>query len=59
MPRNPTDPQRQYTPLTAAELDAAAEITPEDIARAQVSWRQHASPQFRTLLDATPAPETP
>jgi hypothetical protein len=40
---------------TEAELDAAAEITPEDIQRAQETWREVAPRNARGLLDAEPA----
>jgi hypothetical protein len=48
-PKPPT-----FDAATEAELDAAAEITPDDIARAQAAWRRDASPEFRDLLDARP-----
>lgn len=58
MPR-PDPPPAALTPpvfdaATEAELDAAAEITPDDLARAAAAWRRDASPAFRDLLDATP-----
>jgi acyl-CoA reductase-like NAD-dependent aldehyde dehydrogenase len=53
-----TDPRPdrvpRFDPATEAELDAAAEITPEDIARAQEAFRESAPKQFRDLLDAEP-----
>lgn len=57
-----TRKQRDDTPpkfdaATEAELDAAAEITADDIAGAKESYRRHASPAFRTLLDAEPIKE--
>lgn len=39
-------------PATEAELDKAAEITEAGIAAAAEMWRESATPQFRTLLDA-------
>jgi hypothetical protein len=50
-PKPPT-----FDAATEAELDAAAAITPDDIARARLAWRRDASPEFRDLLDATPDP---
>lgn len=54
-----TAPQPDDVPTfdaeTEAELDAAAEIGPEDIQRAQESWREVAPPEARGLLDAEPA----
>jgi hypothetical protein len=58
MPRHlPPTPIRPPTfdEATEAELAAAAEITPEDITRAQQAWRRDASPEFRDLLDAPEA----
>jgi len=37
---------------TEAAIAAAAEITPEDLARAQQAWRHDARPAVRDLLDA-------
>lgn len=59
MPRDPrpvllTPPT--FDAATEAEIAAAAEITPEDLTRAQQAWRRDASPQFRDLLDATVEP---
>jgi hypothetical protein len=56
MPKPPAAP---LTPPTfddapEAELDRAAAITPDDVARAAAAWRRDASPAFRDLLDATP-----
>jgi hypothetical protein len=45
-----------FDAATEAEIAAAAEITPEDIARAQQAWRRDARPEFRDLLDATTEP---
>jgi hypothetical protein len=47
-----------FDAATEAELAAAAEITPEDIARAQQAWRRDARPAFRDLLDAPTEPES-
>lgn len=43
-----------FDAATEAELDAAAAITPDDVARAGAAWRRDASPAFRDLLDAKP-----
>lgn len=43
-----------FPDLTDAELDALAEISPEDTERAKQMWREEASPAFRDLLDAEP-----
>lgn len=66
-PRGPTGPKSRNAAIvpptfdddTEAELRDAAEITPEDVARAQQAWRGDASPAFRALLDATPEPGRP
>lgn len=42
-----------------AELDAAAEITPEDIERAREFWRANAPAPFGDLLDAEEASPIP
>jgi len=39
------------------DMDALATITPEDVERAKVAWRQHSPRQFRDLLDAVPDDE--
>jgi hypothetical protein len=52
MPRH--DPMRTAPTYSEAELDALAEITPDDVDRAAAFWRTHASPAFRDLLDAVP-----
>ena len=49
--RHAIEPPR-FDPATEAELDAAAEITPEDIARAQETFRETARKPYRNLLDA-------
>lgn len=46
-------------PWTDADLERLSEVTPEDITRAQALWRSAASPQYRDLLDAAPAPVEP
>jgi acyl-CoA reductase-like NAD-dependent aldehyde dehydrogenase len=51
LPPKPIDPPT-FDPATEAEIAAAAEITPEDIARARQAWRRDAAPDFRDLLDA-------
>lgn len=38
--------------LTEEELDALAEITPEDIEAAKRLWRKAAPAEFKNLLDA-------
>lgn len=38
-----------------AALDAAAEVTPEDVERAKQWWTRHAAPEYRELLNAEPA----
>lgn len=48
------DKRREKPDHTDEELDALAEITPEDIEDAQRAWRKDASPQFKDLLDAKP-----
>jgi hypothetical protein len=47
-------PPPTFDAATEAELDEAARITPDDIARAGAAWRRDASPAFRDLLDAKP-----
>lgn len=41
-----------FTPATAAQLDAAAQITDDDVARAAAAWRKDAPAALRGLLDA-------
>lgn len=41
-------------PLTDADLDQLAEITPADVQGAKALWDRYASPEFRGLLDAKP-----
>lgn len=52
MPKKKEDAPPTFDAATEAELDRAAEITEADIADAQEMWRESASPEFRTLLDA-------
>ena len=40
--------------LTDEELDAMAEITPEDIEKTKKLWRKVAPDKYKDLLDATP-----
>jgi hypothetical protein len=42
----------QARPLSEEELDALANVTPEDIERARAWWREHAPDGFEDLLDA-------
>lgn len=48
------DPETLLTDAERRELDAAAAITPDDVARAQQGWRSLAPAPARTLLDAAP-----
>jgi hypothetical protein len=57
MPKRKDEPPK-FDAATEAELDAAAEITPADIAGAQTAWRIDAPAPFRDLLDAQPDKET-
>lgn len=41
-------------PWTQADIDALAEITPEDIASAKATFKRLAPKRARTLLDAKP-----
>lgn len=50
MPNNRDDRRRP----TDAELDAESVITLADLDVAVASWRQHAPPEARGLLDAEP-----
>jgi tRNA uridine 5-carbamoylmethylation protein Kti12 len=52
-----TDKRRERTPHTSAELDQLAEISLDDIERAQQRFREVASPEFKDLLDAQPDEE--
>lgn len=49
-----TDPRRERRELSDAELDRLAEVSAEDIGRAQRRFREKASPRFKELLDAEP-----
>lgn len=42
----------RLTPSTDAELDAAAEVSPEDAKRIAARFRETTVPQMRRLLDA-------
>ena len=60
MARDPLarDPQRDLAPFTEEQLDDLAEITPEDLERAQRAFRRDAAGTgFARLLDASPEPE--
>lgn len=46
--------RRQRLDISAAELDAAAKITSEDVLDAQRTWREDATAPFDELLDALP-----
>jgi hypothetical protein len=48
-----TRPAPTFDVETEREIAAAAEITADDLVRAQAAWRADASPAFRDLLDAT------
>ena len=56
-----TVPRGDIEPWTDAELDALAEVTEEDIARAQANARTWLPERMRRLLDAratqTPTPD--
>lgn len=41
-----------YRPATPEQLDAAAQVTPQDIGAAQEFWRYWGTPLFIALLDA-------
>ena len=53
----PDDPPR-FDRRRERALDKAAEISEEDIARAQEAWRETAPRQFRDLLDAAEDDDT-
>ena len=38
--------------LTDEQLDEMSQVTPADIEKARVFWRNSAPPEFETLLDA-------
>ena len=58
MPDDPKTPQqpkkvdRRITPLSDAELDREAIITPDDIAHARKAWQEDAPREARELLNA-------
>jgi hypothetical protein len=41
---------------TPEQLDAAAQVTPEDIAAARVFWSYWGTPLLNAMLDAEPEP---
>lgn len=47
---------KDLKPLKPSEkqLEELAEITPEDIEAAKLTWEEVAPPKYRTLLDAEP-----
>lgn len=61
MAKKPTKPEEPpvFDAATEADLDAASEISAEDIARAQQRWRDNAPSGFKDLLDAQPADAPP
>jgi hypothetical protein len=48
------DKRRQPPNVSEDELDALAEITPEDVADAERAWRLDANANAKDLLDAQP-----
>lgn len=46
-------------PATEEQLAKAADISPEDIARARRMWVKDAQPKLKTLLDAEDLPMEP
>jgi hypothetical protein len=52
-PPNKPVPIGQPLPLSDADLDALAVITPEDIEAAKKLWRDSVPDEFRDLLDTT------
>jgi hypothetical protein len=51
-----TTPMPDQPPMSP-ETQAAAQISPDDVARAKVAWERDAPPEFRHLLDAEPQGE--
>ena len=53
-----SDPLKKLMPLgkplqlTDEELEKLSQVTPGDIEKAKVFWRQHVPDEFETLLDA-------
>lgn len=52
------DPQRRLAEFTDDQLDDLAAVTPEDLERAKLAWRQDAAGTgYERLLDAEPETE--
>lgn len=52
-PVTDAEPPEPATDAEEAEIDAAAEVTTDDLDDAVDAWRKHSPPRFRDLLDAT------
>jgi hypothetical protein len=52
------DPQRRLAEFTDEQLADLAAVTPDDLERAKLAWRQDtAGTGYERLLDAEPAPD--
>jgi hypothetical protein len=52
-------PRRTHRPASPAEIDAAAQITADDVNRAAHAYRRNAPRALATLLDAQPERRAP
>lgn len=50
--RSKRKPLGKLPPLSDADLDAMAQVTPQDIEAAKARWRADVKPKFKNLLDA-------
>lgn len=50
--------RRTAKPLTDAEIEAQAQVKPDDIARAREWWKTHVTGPLKNLLDAEEPPST-
>ena len=50
----PRVPKGKPLPASDADLDAASEITPQDIEAAKDWWQRNSDPKYRDLLNAEP-----
>jgi hypothetical protein len=49
----PRKPEGKAIEWSAAQIDALAEITPDDLDDAEAFWRANASKDYRGLIDAS------
>jgi hypothetical protein len=52
-------PLGHLIPYTDAELDQLSQVTPQDIERAKVWWKENAPRKYKNLLDAKPTDVKP